>query len=95
MEAFPGAEMTVFDLHFLLESYQNQRVNKVQAIDEVQAMDEVARAQSFGAPRDTLAIEVPETALDFPGPSILRPALLMFALHYIESLVTWLSHFIM
>ena len=106
-EAFPTAEMAVFDRRFLCERYQQQKIHKAQAnkrgvskestkrrqTDEARAMDKAAGDRSFGV--DTVAAELPETALgghrDFPGQGILGPALQVFALRYTKSLVTWLS----
>ena len=101
MEAFPGAEMAVFELRFPLESYQKQRVDKVQATYEVQAMTR-RQETSLSVPPGTLSLLkceklcTPSTAGHrvFPGPGIFGPALQVFALRYSESLVTWLSRFV-
>ena len=101
MEAFPGAEMAVFELRFPSEIYQKQRVDKVQAADEVQAMTR-RQETSLSVPPGTLSLLkceklcTPSTAGHrvFPGPGIFGPALRVFALRYSESLVTWLSRFV-
>ena len=102
MEALPGAEMAVLELCFPLESYQKQRVDKEQAADEVQAMTR-RQETSLSVPPGTLSLLKCQKLCTqstvghrvFPGPSILGPALWVFALCYTESLVTWVSRFIM
>ena len=55
MEAFPGAKMAVFKLCFPSESYQKQRVDKVQAANEVQAMTR-RQETNLSVPPGTLSL---------------------------------------